>query len=158
MAGKMAEIKAKTQWRHHGKERAALRRSLTVPSIKITALTTSQNWDAVLKLTGRWGVNRVIEIVGNSTLSRSIAWVKINRNINIIGGLGGVPMLPRILSGYPSRTGSKSEGYMWAPWPAADMNWLMDTNIEKTRPVIDKVFGFDDAKDVFAHFAVGLMC
>ena len=32
-----------------------------------------------------------------------------------------------------------------------DMNKLIAANPEKTRPVIDKVFPFDDAKQAYAH-------
>ncbi|KAJ7091020.1 hypothetical protein C8R44DRAFT_579381, partial [Mycena epipterygia] len=45
---------------------------------------TSPKWDEeVLKLTNGVGVDRVIEVVGNSTLQRSINSVKLNGNIDI---------------------------------------------------------------------------
>jgi NADPH:quinone reductase-like Zn-dependent oxidoreductase len=33
------------------------------------------------------------------------------------------------------------------------MNKLMSANVEATRPIIDRVFGFDKAKEAFAHLA-----
>jgi NADPH:quinone reductase-like Zn-dependent oxidoreductase len=31
------------------------------------------------------------------------------------------------------------------------MTKLMSANVDTTRPVVDKVFGFEEAKDAFAH-------
>ncbi|KAJ7710443.1 hypothetical protein B0H17DRAFT_1027076 [Mycena rosella] len=54
---------------------------------------TTPEWDAgVLKITNGSGVDRVIEVVGNATLKRSIAATKMNGSIDIIGALGGAPM------------------------------------------------------------------
>lgn len=33
-----------------------------------------------------------------------------------------------------------------------DMNRLLEANIDTTRPVIDKVFAFEDVKAAFAYF------
>ncbi|KAJ7448793.1 chaperonin 10-like protein [Mycena latifolia] len=114
---------------------------------------TTPKWDEeVLKLTGGLGVDRVIEVAGNSTLQRSISSVKLNGSIDLIGHLGGAQpavdiVLPAIQKGLNIRgvfVGSVKQ--------FKDMNKLIEANVEMTRPVIDKVFPFDQAKEAYAYF------
>ncbi|KAJ7091016.1 hypothetical protein C8R44DRAFT_418507 [Mycena epipterygia] len=109
------------------------------------------NWDEeVLRLTNGVGVDRVLEVVGNSTLQRSISSLKINGSIDIIGHLSDDPpvdiILPSIFKGINIRgifIGSVKQ--------FKNMNKLIAANIDVTRPVIDKIFAFEDAKAAYAH-------
>ncbi|KAJ6559494.1 zinc-binding alcohol dehydrogenase [Mycena vulgaris] len=115
---------------------------------------TTTNWDEeLLKLTEGLGVDRVIEVVGNATLPRSISAIKFGGSIDVIGVLGnaadvGPPdiVIPVI------QKGLKVRGiYVGSVKEFNDMNRLMAANAEATRPVIDKVFPFEEAKAAYAY-------
>ncbi|KAJ7613394.1 hypothetical protein FB45DRAFT_936931 [Roridomyces roridus] len=119
--------------------------------------TTTPNWDQeVLKLTGGKGVDRVIEVVGNATLERSISAVKIDGCIDIIGLLGGVgaEVPPVDIIRASIFKGLKIRGiFVGSVIQFGKMNKLLAANPEATRPLIDKVFEFENAKEAFAHLA-----
>ncbi|KAF8142959.1 hypothetical protein K438DRAFT_1994419 [Mycena galopus ATCC 62051] len=149
---------------------------------------TTPGWAAeVLKLTSGVGVDRVVDVGGNATLSQSIRAARKGGSIDIIGRLGGIvsafsvvlhthlpmwylhrSMFPlSILSTPTSSNSSSSEESKLARWSSAsgvtfhytvfipcrpkDAIKLISANIEATRPVIDKVFDFKDAKTAYAH-------
>ncbi|KAJ7476579.1 alcohol dehydrogenase superfamily protein [Mycena latifolia] len=101
---------------------------------------TTPKWDEeVLKLTGGLGVDRVIEVAGNSTLQRSLASVRVGGNIDLIGLLGGAqPAVDIVFTGI--RKGLNIRGVL-----------LIEANLGMTRPVIAKVFPFEQAKDAYAY-------
>ncbi|KAJ7131181.1 alcohol dehydrogenase superfamily protein [Mycena epipterygia] len=112
-------------------------------------------WDEeVLKLTNGLGVDRVIEVAGNATLQRSISSVRISGSIDIIAhsilAQGDVP--PVDIIGPSIFKGLKIRGiYVGSVAQFKNMNKLISANVEKTRPIVDKVFTFDDAKAAFAY-------
>ncbi|KAJ7500612.1 hypothetical protein B0H11DRAFT_2378564 [Mycena galericulata] len=115
---------------------------------------TYPKWDEeVLKLTQGLGVDRVIEVGGNSTLQRSIGSVKINGSIDLIGALGGAAdVAPPDIIFASIRKGLKIHGiFIGSVAQFKDMNKLMEANPEVTRPVVDKVFAFEDAKAAYAY-------
>ncbi|KAJ7625899.1 alcohol dehydrogenase superfamily, zinc-containing protein [Roridomyces roridus] len=118
---------------------------------------TTPNWDQeVLKLTNGSGVDRVIEVVGNATLARSISSVKIDGSIVIVGLLGGIGAdVPAVdIIGASIFKGLKISGIFVGSVPQfRNMNKLLTANNETTRPLIDKVFEFEYAKEAFAHLA-----
>ncbi|KAF7329204.1 Alcohol dehydrogenase superfamily protein [Mycena kentingensis (nom. inval.)] len=108
------------------------------------------NWrEEVVKLANGRGVDRVIEIVGNATLARSISFLRFESSVDIIGVLGGiadVPAVDAVLPEYSSRSrfsGSVSQ--------LKAMNSLLAANPETTRPIIDKVFAFEETKKAFEY-------
>ncbi|KAJ7486843.1 alcohol dehydrogenase superfamily protein [Mycena latifolia] len=113
------------------------------------------NWDEeVLKLTGGLGVDRVIEVAGNTTLQRSISSVKMTGSIDLIGALGGIgDNVPPVDIIRPAIfKGLKIRGiYIGSVAQFKNMNKLISANADTTRPIIDKVFAFDEAKAAFAH-------
>ncbi|KAF7334917.1 Zinc-type alcohol dehydrogenase-like protein [Mycena venus] len=86
---------------------------------------TTPAWDKeVLRLTNGRGVDRVIEVAGNVTLGREFGMAKLYRC-------------------YP---------YAYEPrYRFKDMNRMIEANADTTRPVIDRVFSFEEAKAAFAH-------
>ncbi|KAF7364295.1 Alcohol dehydrogenase superfamily protein [Mycena sanguinolenta] len=112
------------------------------------------NWAAeVLKLTNGVGVDRVIELGGNATLAQSIASVRKGGSIDIIGVLGGLGDVPAVdIIGPCIFKQLKIRGiYVGSVVQFQNMNKLISANPEATRPIIDKVFGFDEAKAAYAH-------
>ncbi|KAJ7509494.1 hypothetical protein B0H11DRAFT_1959842, partial [Mycena galericulata] len=115
---------------------------------------TTPDWDKeVLKVTNDLGVDRVIEVAGNSTLPRSISAVKIGGSIDLIGAVGGRNDVPPVDIIWPSiHKNLKIRGiYVGSVAQFKNMNRLIAANIETTRPIIDKVFPFEEAKAAFAH-------
>ncbi|KAJ7166962.1 hypothetical protein C8R46DRAFT_268148 [Mycena filopes] len=115
---------------------------------------TNPKWDEeALKLTNGRGVDRVIEVAGNSTLQRSIASVRKGGSIDIIGALGGRTDITPVDIVVPSISKQlKIRGvYTGSVVQFNNMNRLMAANAEATRPVIDKVFAFEEAKAAYRH-------
>ncbi|KAJ7128833.1 alcohol dehydrogenase superfamily protein [Mycena crocata] len=114
---------------------------------------TTPKWDEeVLKLTNGVGVDRVIEVAGNSTLQRSISSVRTGGSIDIIGFVGGRTDDPPDIIGASIHKQLKIRGvYVGSVHQFQKMNKLISANVEATRPVVDKVFHFDDAKAAFAY-------
>ncbi|KAJ7831150.1 hypothetical protein B0H14DRAFT_2365322 [Mycena olivaceomarginata] len=119
---------------------------------------TTPDWAAeVLKLTNGVGVDRVIEVVGNASLAQSLAAVRKGGNIELIGILGGLGDVPAVDVVGPSIFKAiKIRGvFIGSVVQFKNMNKLIAANPETTRPVIDKVFGFDEAEvhAAYAHLA-----
>ncbi|KAF7291404.1 Alcohol dehydrogenase superfamily protein [Mycena indigotica] len=115
---------------------------------------TTPDWDAeVLRLTNGRGVDRVLEVVGNSSLRKSIAATRLGGSIDILGFLGGLdteaavdiigPSIWKQLKIRGLSVGSVAQ--------LKAMTRLMAANTETTRPVVDKVFAWAAARDAFAY-------
>ncbi|KAJ7776490.1 hypothetical protein DFH07DRAFT_865695 [Mycena maculata] len=115
---------------------------------------TTPDWDEeVLKLTNGLGVDCVIEVGGNKTLKRSLAAVKRAGSVDLIGVLGGMRDIPPPDIVMPCILKEVSIRGVWsgaAHW--ARMSRLISANAGGvTRPVIDKVFEFEQAKEALAY-------
>ncbi|KAJ6477924.1 hypothetical protein C8R47DRAFT_1219828 [Mycena vitilis] len=116
--------------------------------------STNPDWaPEVLKLNHGVGVDHVIEVAGNATLAKSIAAVKVGGSINIIGGVGGAVdgPPPDIVLPFIFKQIKMRGIYIGSVTQFKNMNKLISANAEATRPVIDKVFSFDQAKEAYAH-------
>jgi NADPH:quinone reductase-like Zn-dependent oxidoreductase len=107
-------------------------------------------WDKeVLRLTDGQGVDRVVEIGGAGTLARSMRSAAVNGRIVVIGVLAGQkdidpsPILGRRLTVQAISTGSRE---MFDEMNRAMARWQL-------RPVIDKVFAFEQAREAYRHLA-----
>jgi NADPH:quinone reductase-like Zn-dependent oxidoreductase len=108
---------------------------------------THPEWqEQVQALTGGRGVDHVVEVGGAGTLGRSVEAARIGGQVHLIGVLtGGVidptPILRRntVLRGI--YVGSRQ---MFQAMNAA-------VSLHKLRPVVDRVFGFGDAKVAYHH-------
>ncbi|KAJ6505331.1 hypothetical protein C8R45DRAFT_1070074 [Mycena sanguinolenta] len=115
---------------------------------------TTPNWaEEALKLTKGVGVDHVVEVGGTATLSQAMAAVRQGGSISIIGLLGGVGDVPPpdIILPCISRQIIIRGIYVGSVVQFKNMNKLISANVEATRPIIDKVFGFDEAKAAYAH-------
>lgn len=112
---------------------------------------THSEWDnEVLRLTENKGVDRVIEIGGPGTLPRSLNALRVGGSIHFLGVLseGQFNPLPLIFKSAMVRgiyVGSR------AMFEA--MNKAIEAN--NIKPVIDKVFSFNEVKEAYRYMASG---
>jgi NADPH:quinone reductase-like Zn-dependent oxidoreductase len=110
------------------------------------------DWEkAALELTNGGGVDHLVELGGAGTLSRSFKACKIGGTISLIGVLSGgdgvnpMPILMKHLRLQGIYVGSRQM--------FEDMNRAIE--LHKLKPVIDKVFEFDQAKEALKHMESG---
>jgi NADPH:quinone reductase-like Zn-dependent oxidoreductase len=113
---------------------------------------TYPDWEKrVLAITKGKGVDHVLEVGGNSTLSRSMRAVKIGGHIALIGVLGGGdgvdtrPLLMKTIKLHGIFVGSR------------EMFEQMNTAISahQLHPIIDRIFQFDEAKAALSYMESG---
>jgi NADPH:quinone reductase-like Zn-dependent oxidoreductase len=110
---------------------------------------TTPNWaERVLELTGGEGADHVIEVGGPATTDQSIAAARAGGTVSLIGVLGGLdakidphPIAIKGLRVQGIRVGSRAV--------FEDMNRAIALN--GLRPVIDRVFPFEQAREAFRH-------
>ncbi|NOK16532.1 zinc-dependent alcohol dehydrogenase family protein [Corallococcus carmarthensis] len=111
------------------------------------------DWEkAVLTLTGGQGVDHVLEVGGAGTLPRSVEATKEGGHIALIGLLTGAPGKPDI-STTSTRHLRVVSTYVGSREMFEDM--LKAMTQEKTRPVIDRVFPFTQAREALRHMESG---
>jgi len=108
------------------------------------------NWEQeVLRATGGRGVDRVLEVGGPDTLSRSIAATRMGGTVAIIGRLSGTENVAfdpvALFSGAKHLTGVM----VGSRAMATDLARFVE--LQAIRPVIDKVFDFAHARDAYAY-------
>ncbi|KZT21275.1 NAD-P-binding protein [Neolentinus lepideus HHB14362 ss-1] len=109
---------------------------------------TYPEWEKeVLKITNGRGVDHVIEVGGPGTFDKSIASVRLEGSIYVIGFLGGL----NEVSSVPSkihRKGIHVRGILIGPRSAFEnMNRLIEVN--DVKPAVSKVFSFEQAKEAY---------
>jgi NADPH:quinone reductase-like Zn-dependent oxidoreductase len=107
-----------------------------------------EDWDkAVLDLTGGRGVDLVLEVGGAATFARSMAATRLGGDVVLIGGLGGAAPegMPVPLPGRVKAT----RIYVGSRAMFERMNRALE--LRSVRPIIDRAFPFDQAKDAYRH-------
>jgi NADPH:quinone reductase-like Zn-dependent oxidoreductase len=106
----------------------------------------------VLKLTGGQGVDHVVEVGGAGTLAESLKAVRMAGQISVIGVLSGVestvgptPILVKSVRMQGIFVGSRE---MFEAMNAA-------ISLHKIKPVVDKVFSFEQAKEALQYMESG---
>lgn len=110
------------------------------------------DWDKeVMRITNRRGVDHVVEVGGSGTLTRSINSVRTSGHIAVIGAVAEpgdvnpITILMRSIRLQGIFTGSRSQ-----------LEELVRAfEIGETRPVIDRVFTFDQARDAMNYMKSG---
>ncbi len=112
---------------------------------------TTPDWDvAARNLTEGLGVDRVVEVGGAGTLPRSIKATKIGGQIALIGVLTGGEIDPRPLL----MRNIRLQGiYVGSRVMFESMNRAIA--LHKLRPVVDRVFPFDQAAEAYKHLESG---
>jgi len=111
--------------------------------------TSHPEWDReVMRLTGKRGADFVIEVGGPGTLACSLKSAAIGGHVVQVGVLGGVgqQLDPVLFRGRSITTRSITVGSRQS---FEAMNRAIEVN--QMRPVIDQVFGFDEAKRAYQH-------
>jgi NADPH:quinone reductase-like Zn-dependent oxidoreductase len=109
------------------------------------------DWDkAVMDITHGQGVDCVVEVGGAGTISKSFASLRVGGRIGLIGNLSGpaTELNPGLIIGRRANVQGISVGST-AMFEA--MNQAIAAN--RIKPVIDKVFGFNDVKAAYQHMA-----
>jgi NADPH:quinone reductase-like Zn-dependent oxidoreductase len=111
-----------------------------------------EDWDrAVFELTGKMGVDHVVEVGGAGTLGRSLRAVRHAGHVAVIGVLSqGVEFDPTPVL----MKGIRMQGiFVGSREMFADMNLAIEEN--NLRPVIDKVFEFGELRDALRYMESG---
>jgi NADPH:quinone reductase-like Zn-dependent oxidoreductase len=114
---------------------------------------THPEWQKeVARLTGGRGVDCVIEVGGVGTLARSYESLGFGGKIALIGFLGGFVGEQNPV-GLMMKGGSLHGIGVGSTAAFEDMNRAIETN--GVKPIVGKVFPFDDAPEAFRQFAAG---
>ena len=111
-----------------------------------------EDWDkAVVEITGKPGVDHVVEVGGAGTLAKSINAVRIGGHVAMIGALTGA-------AGFNPTTvfmkAIRLQGIYTGPRSMfEDMNKAVSVN--QMRPVIDRVFEFDEVNEALKYMESG---
>jgi len=114
---------------------------------------TTPDWEkAAMEFTGGVGVDHVVEVGGAATLTRSFGAIRVGGKVTMIGGLSGgaTELNPGLIFARRANVQGISVG-------STQMFEAMNRAIEfnALKPVIDKVFAFDDAPAAYRHMAAG---
>jgi len=108
--------------------------------------------DEVMRLTNGLGVKHVLEIGGRDTLPRALQTLAIGAHVSLIGGLtgfgGDIPfsvLFDRDASATGFHVGSRAD--------FEEMNRFISGH--RIRPVVDRVFDFEDAPGAFDFYVNG---
>ncbi len=115
---------------------------------------TTPDWDKeVWTLTNKRGVDHVLEIGGPGTLGKSLACVASGGHIAQIGVLTGFAAPDASLFPLVSKNATMSGIYVGSV--EAFEEFVRFLNATKIRPVVDKVFPFDEARAAYETLASG---
>ncbi|KIK63665.1 hypothetical protein GYMLUDRAFT_40744 [Collybiopsis luxurians FD-317 M1] len=112
--------------------------------------STPEWHERVLELTSGRGVDHVLEVGGPSTLEKALKCIRVGGWIHTIGFVGGgtptdvvFPTIRKACHIRGIQIGSVAQ--------FKDMNRLLALHPEVTRPVVDKVFGFEEARQAYEY-------
>ena len=130
-----------------------LKRATTLGAAHAINYKTAPDWEkAAVAFTGGRGVDHVVEVGGAGTLARSFGAIRIGGKISMIGGLSGAAteLNPGLILGRRANVQGISVG-------STEMFEAMNAAIaaNKIKPVIDRVFGFDEVQSAYKHMASG---
>jgi NADPH:quinone reductase-like Zn-dependent oxidoreductase len=130
-----------------------LQRAKALGASDVINYKRTPEWDAeVLKATGGRGADCVVEVGGAGTLARSFQSIASGGKIALIGVLtgraGDTSPYAMMLKG-----GSLHGVFVGTREMFEQMNAAIEVN--RIKPVVDKVFPFDQAPDAYCHHASG---
>ncbi len=113
---------------------------------------TPEDWDkAVLEITGGRGVDHIVEVGGTGTLTKSVKAVRVGGHIALIGALdmaGEFNPIPVFMKGIRVQGIFVGSRAMFEDLT----NFIVKENI---KPVIDRIFGFEEAKEALRYMESG---
>ena len=114
----------------------------------------TSDWDkAAVEITGGRGVDCVVEVGGAGTIARSFASIRVGGKVGLIGNLSGpaTELNPGLIIGKRANVQGISVG---STQMFDAMNRAISAN--KIKPVVDKVFSFDEVQAAYQHMASGV--
>lgn len=112
------------------------------------------DWDrAVWKATGKRGVDHVLEVGGARTLGRSIACLASGGHLALIGVLTGAGAPDASLFPLVTKNARASGIYVGSREDFEDLVRFLEAT--QVRPVIDRSFAFEDARDAYKYLESG---
>jgi NADPH:quinone reductase-like Zn-dependent oxidoreductase len=131
---------------------AKLARALALGAHEGINYKSDPNWDErARELTGGVGVDHIVELGGAGTLPRSFRAVRPSGTISLIGvlsGFGEVNPLPLLMRNL------RLQGVFVGPRRVLD-DVCKAVALHRMRPVIDRVFEFEQAAEALAHLESG---
>ncbi len=126
---------------------AKLERARELGAVGTVNYRTNPDWqDEVLRLTGGAGVQHVIEVGGVETRERALAALGVGGHVALVGSLsGGGGSIP--MRGLTTKDVRISAFYVGSRAHFEDMNRFMEGH--QIRPIVDRVFEFEDAPAAF---------
>lgn len=132
---------------------AKLERAKDLGATELINYKSDEKWSKTVKqLTGNIGVDHVIEVGGAGTLEQSLRSVRIGGTVSMIGILAGA-VEPVNVIGILMQEVRVQGVFVGHRESFDDMNAAFTT--AQLKPVVDKVFGFDEAPAAFEHMAEG---
>ncbi|KAB5582839.1 zinc-binding dehydrogenase [Coniochaeta sp. 2T2.1] len=117
------------------------------------------NWGVTAKeLTGGIGVDMVVEVTGPTSLKQSVASVKLDGIISVVGFVGGMESkepMPTLLDTWAHFFTARG---LWVGnrVQMEDMCRAIEANVDKLRPVIDpKIFTLEQLKEAYEYMESG---
>ena len=106
----------------------------------------------VRELTGGRGVDYVVEVGGAGTLNKSLAAIRTSGTVSMIGVLTGISA--EVSTAAILQQNVRVQGiFVGSREMFEEMNRAIE--LHKLRPVIDRVFEFDAAREAFRHMEAG---
>lgn len=128
-------------------------RLLELGASDVVNYTTTTEWGTEVRaLTGGTGVDRIVEVGGNGTISQSIAAIAFRGNISLVGQLSGSSTDMDLMSFFFSGATLTSIG-VGSRSDFEQMNRVISQH--RIHPVIDQVFTFEQAGEAWAHLESG---
>lgn len=117
-------------------------------------------WGEMAKeLTGGVGVDLVVEVAGAATMAQSVASVKLDGIISVVGFVGGdqkTKEMPNLLDVWLKHYTARGIA-VGSRLQMEDMCRAIEGNTDRLRPVIDsKVFKLEDAREAYEYLQGGM--
>lgn len=131
-----------------------LERAAAIGASQTVSYAKEADWDKrVFELTGKRGVDHVIEVGGAGTLSRSLASVAAGGHVALIGVLTGFDA-PN-LQVFPLVAKNATVSGIYVGHRQAFQQFVRFLENTKIKPVIDRVFDFEDAIAAYDYLESG---
>jgi NADPH:quinone reductase-like Zn-dependent oxidoreductase len=110
-------------------------------------------WDEhVLEHTAKRGVDHIVEVVGGENLTRSLNALRLGGSISIVGLLGGTSAQIETF-GFVEKSVRLHGIMIGSREMFEEMNQAITEH--ELKPVVDRVFGFDEVKDALRYVEAG---
>jgi NADPH:quinone reductase-like Zn-dependent oxidoreductase len=130
-----------------------LERVKTLGADHVINYKSTPDWhEAARKLTGGRGVDHVVEVGGPGTFERSLASTAVSGRVSLIGVLTGAAGAVNPMAALFNRITVQGI-YVGSVEMFAAMNRAIEA--AKLKPVIDRVFHFDEAPEAYRHLKSG---